>query len=533
MDFVSINFIGFVIAFGIIYFLVPKSCQWILLLLASYTFYIISSSDLVIYLIITTCVTFFTGLWLGKISTASAVCLNSHKEEWSREEKKAFKSRTVVKKKAVLVLAVLINLGLLIFLKYYNFLSQSINSLMETFHINGGQLPGLTLLLPLGISFYTLQSIGYLVDLYRGKYKPDRNLLKFALFLSFFPQIVQGPFARYDHLANQLYEKHSFHYDRITKGIQLILWGFMKKLILADRIAVPVDQIFNNYHSYSGFLIFFASAAYGLQVYADFSSGMDIARGVAQILGIELSLNFERPYFARSVSEFWRRWHITLGAWMRDYIFYPLSLSGAFAALGKRFRKLFGSYIGKKLPSFLSMFIVFLLVGIWHGASWKYVGYGLWNGIIITSSILLEPFYESVAKKLSINTDCFSWRFFQMLRTFVLCSLGRIFPRAASMTAAIDMFKNLFASFNPWVFWDSSFLDLGLTYKDFIVVFLGILILLVVGICQERGMHIRDEIAKQNLYFRWTVYIGAVVVLLIYGMYGPGYSAAEFIYQQF
>jgi D-alanyl-lipoteichoic acid acyltransferase DltB (MBOAT superfamily) len=527
MDFVSVIFIGFVIALGIVYFTVPKSFQWFILLVASYTFYIISSSELVVYLIITTCVTFLTGNWIGKIIKDSAAFMKAHKGDLSREEKKKFKSKTVLKKKAVLVLAVLINLGLLIYLKYFNFIGSSINSLAGT------QIPRLNLLLPLGISFYTLQSIGYLVDLYRGKFEPDRNIFKFALFMSFFPQIIQGPFARYDHLAKQLYEKHRFNYERITMGVQLILWGFMKKLILADRIAVPVNQIFNNYASYGGFMIFFASAGYGLQVYADFSSGMDIARGVAQIYGIELSLNFERPYFAKSVSEFWRRWHITLGAWMRDYIFYPLSLSSAFASLGKGFRKVFGNYVGKKIPSFLSMFIVFLLVGIWHGSSWIYVGYGLWNGIIITSSIMLEPVYVGIAKKLRINTDCFSWRFFQMVRTFVLCSMGRIFPRASSMTAVWAMFKSMFTDFNPWVFWDSSFLQLGLTYKDYMVVFICIIVLFVVGNMQEKGMVIRKEIAKQNLYFRWLLYIGAVLVLLIYGMYGPGYSASEFIYQQF
>ncbi len=268
-------------------------------------------------------------------------------------------------------------------------------------------------------------------------------------------------------------------------------------------------------------------------MYADFSGGMDIARGAAQILGIKLELNFERPYFATSISDFWRRWHITLGSWMKDYVFYPLSLSKAFAKLGKRTRKVFGNYVGKKLPTFLSFFIVFLLVGVWHGSSWKYVAYGIWNGTIIVSSILLDPFYEKFLEKCHVNTKCFSWKFFQMVRTFILCGFGRFFSRAVSCMTAVDMIKRTVANPNPWVFFDGSFLELGLEYKDFYVLYIAILVLLAVGVMQEKGIHIREKIAEQNLYFRWMIYIGAVVAVLIYGNYGTGYAVGEFIYQQF
>ena len=351
--------------------------------------------------------------------------------------------------------------------------------------------------------------------------------------MSFFPQIVQGPIARYDQLAHQLYEQHHFDYNRVTQGIQLILWGFIKKLVIADRLAIIVDQIFNNYQSYEGIMLFIAGAGYGFQVYADFSGGMDIARGVSQILGIDLVLNFERPYFARSISEFWRRWHITLGSWMKDYIFYPLSLSKQFSKLGKKTRKILGNYIGKKLPTFLSMFIVFLLVGVWHGSSWKYIGYGLWNGIIIVSSILLEPIYIKVAQKFKVNTESFSWMFFQMVRTFILCSLGRFFSRGLSFLVAIDMMKRTFSKFNPWVLFDGSLLNLGLDIYNILVIIFMVVVMLVVGILQERGVRIRETLAKQNLYFRWLIYLGAIVLLLVVGIYGPGYSATEFIYQQF
>ncbi len=532
MDFISVSFMMFVAVLAILYFLVPGKCKWVVLLLGSYAFYVCSSAKALVFLVTTTFVTFVTGLALGRENSKLSQTLKERKEELSREEKKALKSKAVKAKRRVVGCAVLINLGLLVFLKYYNFIAENINAVVARTGISG-RLPALELLLPLGISFYTLQSIAYIVDIYRGKYQPDRNFFKFSLFMTFFPQIVQGPIARYDQLARQLYEPHKFDYDRVTQGVQLVLWGLMKKLILADRIAVLVDCVFNDPSSYEGFVLFVAAAAYGLQVYADFSSGMDIARGVSQVLGIDMVLNFERPYFSRSISEFWRRWHISLGNWMRDYVFYPLSLSKAFSNLGKRTRKVFGSYIGKKLPSFLSMFIVFLLVGIWHGSSWKYIGYGLWNGIIIVSSILLEPVYDSSLKKCGIDSESFGWKFIQMFRTFLLSSFGRFFPRAASCMVALDMIKRTFTGLNPWVFFDGSFLELGLSYKDFYVIFIFVLVLLVVGILQERGVRIRESIARQNVFFRWAIYIGAVLVLMVYGNYGAGYSAGEFIYQQF
>lgn len=391
MAFVSGSFLVFLFLVFAVYFLTPKKYQWVILLLASYIFYAFSGVKLLFFLVLTTMVTFLTGRLLGSVNQQTSQYLAAQKKSLSREEKKEYKNGQTTKKRRILFCAVLVNLGILIFLKYFNFLAGNVNSVISLFG-SDAKIPVLNLLLPLGISFYTLQSIAYVVDVYRGKYEPDGNIAKFALFMSYFPQIVQGPIARYDQLAHQLYESHKFEYNRVTQGAQLILWGFIKKLVIADRLAVIVNPIFDNYQNYGGILLFIAAAGYGFQVYADFSGGMDIARGVSQILGIDLVLNFERPYFARSLAEFWRRWHITLGSWMKDYVFYPLSLSKQFSKLGKATRKVLGNYIGKKLPTFLSMFIVFMLVGVWHGSSWKYVGYGLWNAVIIVSSILLEPF---------------------------------------------------------------------------------------------------------------------------------------------
>lgn len=532
MAFVSVEFLAFISVVCLVYFLTPARAKWIVLLMASYVFYAFSSIKMLVFLLFTTATTFVAGQLLGKVSKRTKEYIASNKESLGREEKKAYKERQLKKKRRIVFLMVFINLGMLIFLKYFNFLAGNVNQLLGITGVDV-TIPFLELFLPLGISFYTLQAIGYVVDVYREKYEPDKNIVKFALFMSFFPQIVQGPIARYDHLAHQLYEPHKFDYDRVTKGAQLILWGFMKKLVLADRIAILVNQIFNNYTQYEGVMLFIGAVGYSLQIYGDFSGGMDIARGVSQILGIDLAVNFERPYFSRSLGEFWRRWHITLGSWMKDYVFYPLSLSKSFNKLGKRCRKIFGNYIGKKLPTFLSMFIVFMFVGVWHGSSWKYIAYGFWNGGIISASILLESFYEKCNAACKIDAESYGWKFIQMVRTFVLCSLGRYFSRAETCRIALSMFKGTFICFNPWVLTDGTLMQLGLEMVDYLLIATMILILLVVGILQERGVHLRDSIAQQNIIFRWTLYMGALIFVLLAGIYGPGYSASEFIYQQF
>ena len=276
MAFVSVEFLVFIGVICLIYFLVPAKAKWGVLLMASYMFYAFSSIKMLVFLLFTTVTTFAAGRSLGRISKETKGYIAANKGSLKREEKKAYKEGQIKKKRRVVLFMVLANLGILIFLKYFNFLAGNANQLLGIIGVDAA-LPTLSLFLPLGISFYTLQAIGYVVDVYREKYEPDTNVFQFALFMSFFPQIVQGPIARYDHLAHQLYEPHKFDYDRVTKGAQLILWGFMKKLVLADRVAILVNQIFDNYTQYEGITLFIGAVGYSLQIYGDFSGGMDIA----------------------------------------------------------------------------------------------------------------------------------------------------------------------------------------------------------------------------------------------------------------
>ncbi|MBR6185568.1 MAG: MBOAT family protein [Clostridia bacterium] len=386
----------------------------------------------------------------------------------------------------------------------------------------------------MGISFYTLQAIAYLVDIYHGKVQADRNPAKFLLFMSFFPQIIQGPIPRHGHLADQLYEGHAFDYRRLCFGAQLMLWGFIKKLVIAERLAIPVNYLFENYRNYSGPIVFFAVALYGLQVYADFSGGMDIARGVAQMLGIELALNFKQPYYSTSIEDFWRRWHITMGSWMKDYVFYPLSLSKAFTNLSRKSRKILGQFVGKRLPAFLAMFIAYFCVGFWHGANWKCIAYGVWNGCFIMSGILLEGVYQKSREICGINESAVTWRLFRMLRTFVIVSFGRFFSRAADLPTALDMFGRTFKHWRDITFiTNGTLLKLGLNNANWIVLSLFVIVLLYVDSRHEKGISFREVFARQPLLFRWAIYIAAILLVLIFGIYGPEYNVANFVYEQF
>ena len=306
--FTNVSFLAFLIVLVPTYFLIPKKWQWGFLLFASYVFYFFTSSALPIYMMITTVTIFFAARKMDRIEQDSASYLAEHKAEMSRDEKKEYKKKVKSKKKVFLLPTVVINLGMLVILKYGNMFIGSINSVFSS------NISAISLILPLGISYYTLQSLGYLIDVYRAKYRSENNIFRLALFVSFFAHIIQGPFSRFDQLAHQLYEKHSFSYTRLKSGLTLALWGYFKKLVIADLLSPAVNGIFDNMGDYNGLQLLCAAMMLSLQVYADFSGYMDIATGVCEILGIELAKNFDRPFFSKSVEEYWRRWHITLGA---------------------------------------------------------------------------------------------------------------------------------------------------------------------------------------------------------------------------
>ncbi|MGE5391373.1 MAG: MBOAT family O-acyltransferase [Deltaproteobacteria bacterium] len=497
------------------------------LLIASAIFYLWAGVKIIVFLLFSTVTTFVAGLLLGKLAEQQ----QERREGLPRAEKKLINEEYKVRKQRVVAAALLLNFGLLFLLKYYGLMAESLQAALSVI-TDAFTIPQMGILLPLGISFYIFQSAGYVIDVYRGKYEPDKNIFKFALFLWFFPQIVQGPIGRYNKLAQQLYGSRDFDADKLKYGLQLMIWGYFKKMIIADRAAVAVNQIFGNYTTYGGALIFFGVFMYSIQIYCDFSGGIDIARGVAEGLGIELAENFRRPYFATSLSDFWRRWHITLGSWMKDYLFYPLALSKPFTELGRKARQRFPGRLGKILPTSLATFIVFFVIGIWHGGNWKYVFFGLYNGTIITFSLICEPVYQKICDRLGIDREGKPWFAFRLLRTLFIVTLGRYFTRADDLMTALHMIKRTVTAFTAGTL-PQGFASLGLTVTDWSILVVAVIIMVLAGLVEERGLNLRIELEKRRPVIQVATIMAAVVILTIFGLFREGYIASEFIYKQY
>jgi D-alanyl-lipoteichoic acid acyltransferase DltB (MBOAT superfamily) len=520
MTFITEQFILFFSVVLLLYYLIPKRFQWILLLLASYLFYYSWGIGGFIYLLITTATIFFAGLAIGKLRQKPE---KSKKDGLNKDIQKLKRLRSFIT-----IAAMVINIGILVFFKYFNFIVTRVNASA------GLQLPVIDLIMPLGISFYTFQSVGYLIDVSRGKILPDTNLAKFALFVSFFPQILQGPISRHSDIAHQLYDGHEFDYTNVKYGLLRILWGFFKKLVIADRAMILVNNVIGNYQMHQGLELVFGMIIFMLQIYADFSGGIDIAIGIAQCMGIILPENFMRPHFATSVEDYWRRWHITLGRWMKEYVFYPLALSKTFTKLGRTSRKTLGNYLGKLLPTSLAMIIVFLLVGAWHGTSLKNIAFGLYNGFWIVLTIILTPLLKKLNERwLHIDTSVFSWRALNIVLTFFIILISKVFGVAPSLTDSLGIIKRMFSSFNPWIFTDGTLTTFGLDTANLVVLALSTSVFIFVSVMQESGIRLRDTLSRQNTGFRWIFYIFAVLIILIFGVYGVGYNAADFFYMHY
>lgn len=529
MSFTSVMFFLFILIGIFIYYMLPKKMQWIWLLMMSYMYYFTFSIKASVFMIFTTITVYLGGRYINKINVESEDNITRLKKEQSNKEVKKYKDYVRKKKRIALAVVVVIVFGILAMVKYCNFAIENINTILTHFG-SGNTLRFFDVILPIGISFYSFQSVSYIIDVYQNKYRCENNIFKLALFVSFFPQILQGPIGRYDRLGCQLYEGHDFNLKRIQYGLQRVGWGIAKKVILADTAAPLVTNVFTNYGMYTGLHYIVAVLMYSVQLYMDFSGGMDIVIGVAQMFGITMDENFRQPYFSKSIGEFWRRWHITLGAWMKDYIFYPLSLSNNMHRFSKWAKKHFGNHIGKTLPICFVNILIFFIVGVWHGAAWKYVIYGLYNGFIIAFSNLAEPLYEKGLKICHINGKGKQWSAFKVLRTFILVNIGWYFDMGSCFSSAIYMLKESITGFNIRQFIDGSLLELGIDLKEYIVIIIGCLIVFVVSILKEKGVNIRESIARKPIIVRWTIYYALIILILIVGYSG---NTQGFIYANF
>lgn len=523
---VSAQFIIFSAIVLLLYYTIAKRWQWLLLFLASLGLILYVSPKASVLTAVTTVSVYFLGIALDRKNAELEAGLCDITDSSKKKElKESFKKR---KQKYVLA-AILITLGILCVVKLSPFTIDLLNDLFLDRIGKGISLPAI--LVPVGLSYYSFKAIGYIVDIYRGRIKAQTNICRLALFLIFFPTLTQGPIDRYEDTAEQFFLPHPFDYKNLSFGAQRILWGYMKKLIFADRINVVVSEVFGG--EYQGFYIVIAALLAGIQTYADFSGGIDVTLGLAECMGLKLTENFRQPYMAKSVSEFWQRWHITLGAWMGKYVFYPISLSKPFSKLGKKAKEKLGPENGKIVAPSIASFIVFFLVGIWHGVGTKYIIYGLYQAFFVSTNTLFSRYYERMRGFFRIDPDRKSWQIFQMARTLIIITIGRMIVRADSADHIFSLFRSVFGEFNIWIFFDDSLFNLGLDRKNFILMLFSILVLAIVDIVKERGIHIRETIAGQRLIVRWTIYYLAVFALLIFGMYGPAFEPVNFVYGAF
>lgn len=492
MSYSSISFVLFVLTLVLVYYIFPKKQRYFVLLAASVYFYILLSKQYIIFIIINSVVTFFSAKLIKKYNS---------------------------KKKKILLCGIIINLLFLLVLKYNNFFSEIINPIIG---VIGFEIPYHKFILPIGISYYTLESIGYIIDVYRNKCEPQKNYFKTLLYLIYFPKVIEGPISNYKKISSTLYNEERFSYENFVSGWILIGWGFLKKLVIADRAAILVNEVFKN--SYGGTTLAIAIALYTLQIYADFSGCIDIVSGTSELFGVKLEQNFRRPFFSKSIQEFWRRWHITLGAWLKEYIFFPVSLSKVNMSLNKSLRKWKFKHLSKFLITAFPLLFVWLANGLWHGASWKYIVYGLYYYILMMLGLLFKPLLDKIIKILRIKTDVWSFKLFQAIRTIIIVCFGMFIFRCETLE---DVFRLL----NSNVIIPIS--NLGLKSIDFMILFVGLFVIIIVSTMQELNIDVRKKLQDQNLLFRWIIYYLLIFSIIIFGIYGPGYNAQNFIYGGF
>lgn len=496
MLFNSLSFLVFFPITLFIYFIIPRKIRYIWLLVTSYFFYMCWNPKYILLLFGSTAVTYVGSLLL-----------------WQWRDK-------TWRKRITALITLVANFGVLFLFKYLEFTTVFLQKVMGMIGIVVPDVP-FSLVLPVGISFYIFQAVGYMIDVYRGQLEPEKNFLRYALFVSFFPQLVAGPIERSTNLLPQmkrLEELKLWNGERVRAGALIMLYGYILKMVIADRAAFMVDTVYdvNLYSQYGGITVWVAAALFSLQIYCDFAGYTYIAIGAAKIMGVELKNNFNTPYLATSIRDFWDRWHMSLSTWFRDYLYFPLG----------------GSKKGK-VRKYLNILIVFTVSGLWHGAGWHYVVWGALHGIARVAGEMTEKIREKIRCLLRIKTEVLSYKLFRMLLTFALVTVIWVFFRGPSVRQCVDMIGNMFGTWNPWVLFDGTLLSLGLDGKEWNVLLVAILFLAIVECFVYKKVSLVKVFGEQNLMFQLLFFYIGIIAVVVFGVYGPVYNASQFIYFQF
>lgn len=494
MLFNSIDFLIFFPVVTLIYFIIPRKVRYIWLLAVSYYFYMCWNAKYALLLLISSIVTWLCGLLV-------------HSAE------------KLLTKKLALAACLCVNLGILFFFKYFDFFLQNFNRVLSGLHIQLFE-KRFDVLLPVGISFYTFQALGYTIDVYRGKVTPEKNILRYALFVSFFCQLVAGPIERSESLLGQmrnLEKKRLWNYRNIVSGLMLMVWGMFVKMVIADRVAILVDVVFGNYYLHGTVALAAGAVGFAIQIYCDFMGYSTIAIGAARVMGFRLVENFETPYFAGSVSEFWKRWHISLSTWFRDYVYIPL-----------------GGNRCSKPKKYFNLMATMAVSGLWHGANWNYVAWGLLHGGYQVVGDVTAGWRARLIDMLHTKKESISYRLAQVVTTFVLTDIAWIFFRSVSLSHAFRYCSRLFTKWDPWNLFDGTIYALGLDRPEFNILVVSLVVLFLADLIRyKRRQDIAVFLQEQCIWFRWGVMIALITATLVFGVYGIDFESSQFIYFQF
>jgi len=494
MLFNSLDFIFFFVVVTSLYFAVPHKFRWFLLLAASCYFYMAFIPVYILILLAMILIDYFAAIKIEETESK--------------------------KKKRYLVFSIISTCLVLFVFKYFNFFNANMTSMAKFFHWNY-PINTLNIILPIGLSFHTFQSLSYVIEVYRGNQKAERNFGIYSLYVMFYPQLVAGPIERPQNLLVQFREKHTFDYVRVTDGLKLIAWGMFKKVVIADRLAVYVNQVYGHPHNYSSFPLIIATLFFTYQIYCDFSGYSDIAIGSAQVMGFRLVQNFNRPYFSKSISEFWQRWHISLSTWFKDYLYISMG--------GNRV---------SKWRLYFNLFITFLIGGLWHGANWTFIFWGVLNGFYLIFAVVTKKVRNTINVLLGITRFPVLHKFFQVCTTFTLIAIGWIFFRADTIHDAFYILKHIFIGFGhdlQAVVANENNARLSLIYlskgKFALLVFLLPVIVMEMVYLFQRGRKIREFVAQRPVWIRWSAYYLLIMAMLVFGQYAG--EKQQFIYFQF
>lgn len=513
----SVNYLVFIGLCLLVFVLFPLKYRWISLLIASVIFYLLNGMKLAWLLLISTIITWIAAKLIDNVYGCESddIKINDDKAVI-----KKIKQKSRQKARWVLFITLGINMFILCSFKIANYLTIKYPNKLF-----------MTVILPLGISYYTFSIVGYLLDIYWKRYKAEKNYFRFLLFAIYFPHILQGPISRYDKLGNELKKELNTSYDKITQGLQLILWGFFKKLVVADRLSVFVTNVFASTSEQGVFYLIglFFDVFY---IYADFSGYMDIMRGTSELFGIELERNFSNPFLSKSVTEFWRRWHMSLGSWFRDYVYYPIYNSKIIKKIRKKGFKSKIPILYNTVSVAIPVMVTWILTGLWHGTGAGYLAWGIYYGTLITLSVVFTPYINKLLIKLKINTTCFSYRLCQIIKVFCIFAGGRLLTKGGNLKKVFLYILSACNDTGIFRIGTGQVYNYGLDSTNLMFATLGIIMICIVGVLQSKCC-VREKLSNQNLAFRWMLFISGIVIVLLFGVRPNPMSLGGFEYQNF